>query len=151
MADETNNKNQYQAPEPRPELRQFDKLIGTWNISGEATGQTTFEWMDGGFFLIQHGELVRFGRKMKIVEYIGYEQKFGAEPPEEITSHAYTSMGGVFEYTYEVDDNSLTIWMGTKNSPDVFRGTFSEDRNTLTGAWESSGGGYSASMTRVKE
>jgi hypothetical protein len=46
------------APTPAPGLKALgDRLVGTWKISGESEGETTCEWMDGGFFLIQRGHV----------------------------------------------------------------------------------------------
>ena len=45
------------APTPDPRLRALDKLVGTWTISGQGEGEATYEWMEGGFFPIQRGEL----------------------------------------------------------------------------------------------
>jgi len=53
--------------------------------------------------------------------------------------------------TYEVDDETLTIWGGEKGSPAYYKGKWSDDGNTNTGAWHyPGGGGYEATMTRVK-
>ena len=60
-------------------------------------------------------------------------------------------MGDTFDYTYEVDDDTLTIWGGEKGSPAYFQGKWSDDGNTNTGAWVyPDGGGYESTMTRVK-
>lgn len=51
----TENDRTTQAPQqprrPNPDLKRLGKLVGTWKVSGEAQGQVTFEWMEGGFFL----------------------------------------------------------------------------------------------------
>ena len=52
------------------------------------------------------------------------------------------SEGETLDYTYEIKDDTLTIWMGERNSPAYYEGTFSEDGNTLTGAWHYPGGGW---------
>jgi hypothetical protein len=26
------------------------RLVGSWKVSGEAVGETSWQWMDGGFF-----------------------------------------------------------------------------------------------------
>ena len=47
-----------QPPRPNPDLRNLgERLVGTWEVSGGAQGRVTFEWMEGGFFLIQHVDL----------------------------------------------------------------------------------------------
>ena len=42
-----------QQPQPNPDLRSLGRLIGTWKVSGEASGTVTYEWVEGGFFLLQ--------------------------------------------------------------------------------------------------
>jgi hypothetical protein len=42
---------------PNPDLQTLDRLIGTWNVSGEAEGTVRYECAEGGFFLFQHVEL----------------------------------------------------------------------------------------------
>jgi hypothetical protein len=54
-----------QSPEPNPDLRSLDRLVGTWQVSGEAQGQVRYERSEGGFFLMQHFDLVHGGRKIK--------------------------------------------------------------------------------------
>src|SRR3712207_7861353 len=59
MAEDANNDAQahQQPPQPSPDLKNLDRLVGTWEMSGEVGGRVTFEWMEGGFFLIQHVDL----------------------------------------------------------------------------------------------
>ncbi len=64
MADDTNNAQaNQQPPEPNPDLNNFgERLVGTWEISGGAQGRATYEWMEGGFFLIQRVDLEQYGQ-----------------------------------------------------------------------------------------
>ncbi len=57
----------------------------------------------------------------------------------------------MFDYAYELDGNTLTIWGGEKGSPAFYKGTFSDDGNTLVGSWVWRGGGYDSIATRVKK
>jgi hypothetical protein len=144
MADETND--QQQPPQPNPALRSLDRLVGTWNVSGpDIHGQVTFEWMEGGFFLVQHVDLEHGGNKIKDTEYIGYDEESKA-----LRTHYFDSAGGILEYTYEVHDDTLTIWFGEKGSPAKCEGKFSDDGDTNTGGWTWPGGGYESTMTRVE-
>src|SRR5215218_8940593 len=61
--------------------------------SGGAQGRATYEWMEGGFFLIQHVDLQQYGQKIKGIEIIGHERPFGEEPGEEVKSRFYDNMG----------------------------------------------------------
>lgn len=150
---EDNNTQAYQqAPTPNPDLKSLDRLVGTWKVTGPAIeGKVTYEWMEGGFFLIQHVDFVHGGRKIKGMEIIGHERPFGGEPSEEIKSRYYDTAGETLNYVYEVDGDTLTIWGGQKGSPAYYKGKFSDDGNTITGAWVyPGGGGYESTSTRIK-
>jgi hypothetical protein len=49
-----------------------------------------------------------------------------------------------------LEGHTMTIWMGEKGSPAVYKGTFSADGNTIEGEWEWPGGGYKETMTRAR-
>jgi hypothetical protein len=153
ISDDANNAQAHQQTrEPSPDLKRLgDRLVGTWEMSGEVQGRVTFEWMEGGFFLIQRVDLEQHGQRIRGIEIIGHERLFGAGPSEEIKSRFYSSMGDTLDYVYELEGDTLTIWGGEKGSPAYYRGTFSEDGDTLIGAWHyPGGGGYEATSTRVK-
>ena len=137
---------------PNPDLKSLDRLVGTWKQSGEVEGEITYEWTEGGFFLIQRVDLIQYGNKIKGMEIIGHEFTFGAEPSQDIKSRFYSFLDGMtLDYVYEMEGDTLTIWGGEKGSPAYYKGTFSEDGNTLTGSWVyPGGGGYDAVSTRVK-
>ena len=107
--------------------------------------------MEGGFFLIQRVDLGQEdGQRITGLEIIGHERPFGAETSEEIKSRFYSNTGETIDYVYELEGDTLTIWAGEKGSPAYYRGTFSADGDTLTGAWHyPGGGGYEATSTRV--
>ncbi len=151
MVDDANNAQAIQQPpQPNPDLKNLDILVGTWEMSGDVHGQVTFEWMEGGFFLIQRVDLgPQDGQRIKGIEIIGHERPFGAEPSEDIRSRFYSNMGDTLDYVYELEGNTLTIWAGEKGSPAYAKGTFSEDGNTRSGEWVYPGGGYRFTMTRT--
>lgn len=132
---------------PNANLKRLDRLVGTWQVSGGAEGQTTYEWMEGGFFLMQHVDL---GGE-KGLEIIGHERKFGEEPSADIKSRYYGQQGSTLDYVYELIGDTLMIWFGDRGSPAYYKGTFSADGNTLTGEWVyPGGGGYNSVSNRVK-
>ena len=131
--------------EPHPSLRQLDALVGTWQVSGpEVSGQVSFRWLDGGFFLAQDVDMVQGGATIKGLEIIGHDEESDA-----LASHYFDNAGNHFTYAWELEGDRLTIWFGPAGSPGVFRGTFAGDRNSLSGAWTWPGGGYESTMTRV--
>ena len=151
MTDNTNAQAQQQLPAPNPDLKSLERLVGTWKVSGGAQGQVTYEWMEGGFFLKQHFALELEGHKIKGIEIIGHLKPFEGEPSEAIKTRIYDNMGNTFDYVYEIEGDTLTIWGGEKGSPAYFKGQFSDDGNTVIGGWVyPGGGGYESTMTRVK-
>jgi hypothetical protein len=150
MEDSRNSGDEHMArqPQPNPDLRSLDKLIGTWKVSGEASGTVRYERVEGGFFLLQHVEL----GGSRGLEVIGHEHRYGEEPSADIKSRYYGfGEGETLDYTYELQDDTLTIWMGDRNSPAYYEGTFAADGSVLTGAWHYPGGGYSTVSTKVSE
>lgn len=136
---------------PYPGLESLNKLVGTWDLSGpDIEGQVRFEWMEGGFFLQQHYDFIHSGHSVKGIEIIGYERGFGAQTPSEhIKSHSFDNMGNTFTYTYEVDEEYLTIWGGEKGSPAFYKGKWSDNGCINSGSWVYPGGGYESTMTKV--
>lgn len=152
MSDNNEQSQSYpQPPAPNPDLAELDRLVGTWRVSGEAQGQVTFEWMEGGFFLLQHVDLKQNGYETKGLEIIGHEQPFMEPAGEAIKSRYYDSNGSTLDYVYEIDDDTLIIWAGEKGSPAYYKGRFSADGDRLMGSWVyPDGGGYTSTSTRVK-
>jgi hypothetical protein len=136
---------------PDAALKSLDVLVGTWQLGGDTQGQVRYEWLAGGFFLVQHIDLLHAGNHTLGMEVIGRILAFGAtEPSADIKSRFYGSGGETFDYVYELEGDTLTIWGGEKGSPAYYRGTFNADRTTLAGEWVYPGGGYSSTMTRIK-
>jgi hypothetical protein len=132
-------------PLPNAALKKLDRLVGTWSINGPVVaGTVTFNWLDGGFFLVQDVDMKYEGRDIKGVEYIGYN-----ESTRICSSHFFDNVGHIFTYDWEIDDNDITIWFGQKGSNNRFKGKFSEDGNSYSGGWEWPGGGYGATLKRI--
>lgn len=144
-----NTQTEYQTAEQSPALKKLDRLVGTWEISGDAHGQVSYEWMEGGFFLMQRFDLDHDGNRIKGVEIIGHERPFGAEPGEDIKARVYDTLGNTLDYVYELEGDTLTIWGGERGSPAYYQAKFSDDGDSYNGAWVWPGGGYVANATRV--
>lgn len=137
--------------EPSVDLRRLDRLVGTWQVTGGANGTVRFEWLEGGFFLMQRFDFVHGDHRVKGIELIGHLQSYNAPRSEDVRSRIYDSEGNTFEYTYALVGDTLTIWSGERGSSAYYQGTFSADGNTCTGGWVfPGGGGYSTVMTRLE-
>lgn len=147
-----------QPPKPNPGLKQLEVLVGTWTLEGRDLGsgaamhgQLTFEWLDGGFFLVQRATV----EETTGIEYIGYD-----EVRKACTSHYFDNVGNLFNYTFEIEGDRITVTgvdfdtgisttkFDKSAGTAAFNGTFSADRKTITGRWEWPGGGYDATITK---
>jgi hypothetical protein len=145
VSDSNNSRAGRLPAEPYAKLRSLDRLVGTWEVTGSLVeGSVRFEWMDGGWFLVQHVELRHGDRAIRGVEYIGFD-----EDTRTLRSHFMDNCGSNFTYTWELAGDILRIWFGEQGSDNSFTGTFAEDGASYAGAWRWPGGGYEATMSRV--
>lgn len=147
-----------QISRPHPATKRLEKLVGTWVLTGRTldatedniTGQVTIEWMPGGFFLEQRGEIEMMGFSVKTLEIVGYDPETDTFP-----SHVYSNMAGdPLPYKWDVQGDLVTHW--TKGSK--YTGTFSKDGKALSGGWRpdagiepTAGNAYDATMTKVMD
>lgn len=151
MSEDTSTQTMPEAPQRNADLEGLDRLVGRWRVSGGAKGETRYEWMEGGFFLIQHVDLEQYGQLVRGIEVIGHLRPFGEEPSPEIRSRFYSTTGDTLDYVYEIQGDTLMIWGGEKGSPAYYEGRFSDDGSTITGAWVyPGGGGYASTSERVR-
>jgi hypothetical protein len=145
--DDTTHEEIPQAPSDA--VRALDRLVGTWTVTGGAEGTVRYAWQPGGFFLIQHVDMVSGGQQISGFEVIGQLRPFGEPASQDVHSRFYDSLGNTLDYVYELEGDTLTIWGGAKGSPAYFRGTFNADDSVMDGAWVyPGGGGYDSTMTR---
>ncbi|GAB3896454.1 hypothetical protein GCM10029964_077820 [Kibdelosporangium lantanae] len=60
------------------------------------------------------------------------------------------SAGSKFGYTWRLDGDQLTIWFGDQGSDNFLSAKVDPSGDTISGAWRWPGGGYSATMTRIR-
>ena len=132
-------------------MQEFEPLIGTWDLSGEANGTITFRWAEGRRFLLQDFEIQVFGRTLKGLEVIGRLHPLRQEPSSDVCSRAYVyTDGSTLDYVYEMTGNDLTIWFGRKGSDNFMKGRVDPVSGTMQAAWQWPGGGYGIVGTRRK-
>jgi hypothetical protein len=151
---DTTESQSTQQPIPNPDLKNLERLVGTWQLSGEVKGQIKYEYTEGGFFLIQHVDIsapIKYGgRNVRGIEIIGHQHRMGGKPSKEIKSRFYEYTAGLtLDYVYELKGDTLTIWFGDKGSNNRFRGKFGPDGRTYSGEWKWPGGGYKVTATRL--
>ena len=113
-------------PRPNPALRVLNRLSGTWIVSGEAHGEVTFSWMEGGFFMVQEINLIG----TKGIEFIGYDAE-----SETLRSHYFDCKGRILEFTYQVSETEHIVSIQMQAVKGEFKGKFSNDGKTISGNW----------------
>ena len=120
------------ANEPDP-LEALSVLIGAWRTSApgmDAGGQTTFEWLPGGGFLIQRSTVDR-PEFPNAVCIIGATGRDGG-----LQQHYFDSRGVARVYEMTLDDGTWTISREGPDWPQRYVGRISDDGSTITGRWE---------------
>jgi hypothetical protein len=146
-----------QKAQPSPALKRLEKLDGTWTVTGRTLdsavdnikGRVVINWLAGGFFLEQRGEMEFMGTRIESLEVVYHDPTVDTFP-----STVYASISGTpLPYSWDVRDNAVTH----SGYGATFTGTFSDDGNTLTGGWRPDGRkdaernvAYDVVMTRVR-
>ena len=98
-------------------------------------GRTTFEWLDGRFFLTQRFVTAHPAAPSGIAI-------IGAGPrPDTFTQHYYDSRGVTRVYQMTLNGNRWELWRQAPGFWQRYTGRISDDGNTITGAWEGSADG----------
>ncbi len=151
------------APDTRPDgpsdipgersaaLDHLDVLLGTWEMEARfeagyfgagspaitgRSGRTTFDWLDGRFFLTQ-----RFVNEHPAapsgIAIIGL-----GTSPGTFTQHYYDSRGVARTYQMTLDGREWQIWREAPGFWQRYAGVISCDGTTITGAWHGSPDGW---------
>ncbi|MCC6801602.1 MAG: hypothetical protein IT319_01860 [Anaerolineae bacterium] len=149
----------HEAAIPNPSLEPFRVLIGTWDTVGTHPlvpgvtlhGRSSFEWIEGGAFLIMRSEILDDARFPSGIAV------FGHDDDQEGCAMVYFDQRGVSRIIQTT--LSGNVWKTWRNAPGFsqrFTGTISEDGNTIVGMGELSRDGstwegdLSLTYTKVK-
>jgi hypothetical protein len=118
-----------------PALAPFDSLIGTWAteathpmFDGVVPGSVTFEWLEGGHFVVQrsHNEHELFPDAISVI---------GApESGEGLVMEYFDSRGVRRTYGVSLDDGVLRIWRDDPTFAQRFSAT--PARDGFEGLWQ---------------
>jgi hypothetical protein len=139
----------YQPAESNPTLKQLDALVGEWKMEIHVPTDpptvvgdlwTTFEWMEGGHFLVWQWGPARpdfpGGLFPAAHSLIGYE-----ESAERYLMHYFDSRGVARLLEMSLEGEVWKIWRSSPGFSQRFKGTVRD--NVMTGFWEKSSDGTS--------
>lgn len=137
-------------PGEQAALDGLDVLVGRWEMEAsfpagsfgpgspavtERGGRTTFEWLEGRFFLIQRFAVDHPAAPSGIA-IIG-----PGGPPGVLEQHYYDSRGVARVYQMSLEGGVWRLWREAPGFWQRYTGQISGDGATITGAWEKSADG----------
>jgi hypothetical protein len=123
---------------PNPALQPFGVLIGTWKTVGTHPmvpgttfhGHTSFDWIEGGAFLVMHSEI----DEPQIPSGIAV---FGSDDATGEYFMLYFDERGVSrKYDVTLRDGGLKWWRNAPGFSQRFTGTIADDGRTIVGKGE---------------
>jgi hypothetical protein len=138
MANDNTGTQAPQSPTSNPMLKPLDALVGEWVMEGshpfdpsiKVRGRETFEWMEGGAFLIERWT-VEHPDFPDGIAIIGLDEATG-----NLLQHYFDSRGVHRIYNMSLSDGVWKLWRDDPDFSQRFTGTFSDNGNTITGAFE---------------
>src|SRR5262249_39121774 len=108
-------------------------LVGEWetNVPGvEAEGRTTFEWLEGGGFLIERstGDRPEFPNSICVIGAAG--------PGGGVQQHYFDSRGPARVCAAPLEHGVWPLFREGPDGPQRYVGELSEDGNTIAGSWQ---------------
>jgi hypothetical protein len=144
-----------------PALERLGIFVGEWEVeitsmsfqadkTAVVRGRASFEWMEGGAFLLQRSEVPHsdFPRSTSIM---------GPDDKAETYCMLYFDSRGVSRiYQMSFDGGTWQLWRDFPGFSQRFIATFGDDNNLITARWEKSTDGsnweldFNETYTRVK-
>jgi hypothetical protein len=123
---------------PNPALEPFSVLIGNWNTTGTHAlipdtilhGRTSFEWLEGGAFLVMRTEIDEPGIPSGIA-IIGSD-----DSTKEYFMLYFDERGVSRKFEVTLRDNVWKWWRNAPGFSQRYEGTIVEDGNTIIGKGE---------------
>lgn len=124
-------------------LERLRVFIGAWDIeissmsfrtdpSAVERGRSSFDWLEGGAFLIQHSEIF-------VTDFPRSVSSIAPDDAAETYGMFYFDSRGVSRiYKMTFSGGIWTLWRDFPGFSQRFQGAFSEDNNILNARWEKS-------------
>lgn len=127
-----------EAADPTKKLEPFEKLIGDWTIEMShptlegtvVTGRTTFEWLEGGHFVIQRAgnDHPQFPDSLCVIGVVGGDG--------DLSMQYFDSRGVHRVYEVAFDGAELTLKRDAPGFNQRVTARLSDDGSTLAGVWQ---------------
>jgi hypothetical protein len=124
--------------DPKAKLKPFEALIGEWTIEMThpmvedtvVRGRTTYEWLEGGRFLVQRA----------VNEHPGFPDSLSVigvmEGENDLSMQYFDSRGVHRVYSIGFDGRELTLERDATGFAQRLSAMLSDDSSTLAGVWQ---------------
>jgi len=128
----------HEAAIPNPALKPLSALVGTWRTVGTHPllpgitfhGRTSFDWLEGGAFLVMHSEIDEPGIPSGVAV-------FGSDDAADVYFMLYFDERGVSRrYEVTLRDDTWRWWRNAPGFSQRFTGTFVDDGRRIIGKGE---------------
>src|SRR5687768_10667778 len=124
--------------QPSADHKRLQVFVGRWRTLGQTiatdsapamsiVGTDSYEWLDGGFFLVHHVDVRMGDQAMRGIEIIGYDRATNSYP-----TRSFDSQGNAGSYTATVNDDIWTFARESERATVVF----SNNGNAMSAEWE---------------
>jgi hypothetical protein len=136
---------------PNPALKPFEVLVGEWKTTGThpyfpdtpLQGRVSFEWFEGGAFLIMRSEI----NHPKFPDGIGI---FGSDDEEGTYHMIYFDERGVSrKYDASIEDGQLKWWRDDLHLSQRFTMTLEKDKMVSRGEMSRDGGNWEKDLSQT--
>jgi len=119
------------------QVQELEPLVGEWTteirmpgLDEVVGGRTTFEWLEGGGYLIQRAAMDDpvFPRGVMVIG--------PAAGGERVVQHYFDSRGVARVYEVSLEAGVLRLWRDDADFAQRYSGRLSADGTTIVGAWE---------------
>lgn len=141
------------ACKPNPALKRFEPLVGEWKTTGfhpyfpdtELHGRASFEWVEGGAFLMVRAE-INHPQFPDGIEIFGSDDEAGTY----YMLH-FDERGISRRYDVSITENQLTWWRDDAHFSQRFTISISKDRLVSSGEMSRDGGEWEKDLSLTYE
>lgn len=131
-------------PKPHPALSRLERFVGSWDLTMDVGGESlggvtaTFEWLDGGAFLLERSEWAGPGEMppgapMPTTRIIGYD-----DTADQFTALYADGRGVARVYQMSLAGDHWEVWRDAPGFGQRYLGDFDSTGEKIHGRWEKS-------------
>ena len=138
MADHPDTHSVTPADGPNPKLVELSELlVGTWRVDGPGIrGQAEYQSKKEGHLLVAYVDFSVGDSRMRVIQHITHHQD-----RDTLLARYMDTMGDEATYTWVLENRTIRVSLGEKDSNTYFQATLNEGNSQYIGTWHYPEGG----------